>query len=137
MQFSTKKNKRVQINITSLIDVLFLLLIFFMVSSTFLEQAGIKLKLPEASQKSGAKAAGFNLLVTNDEKIYFNDEPIMIKNLPSKMEAIAKEIGEESLILKADDKVRYGLVVEVMDAVKAAGIQNLTIATTLKNADSK
>ena len=49
------------------------------------------------------------------------------------MNAIAKEIGEESLVLKADDKVRYGLVVEVMDAVKAAGIKNLTIATTLKN----
>lgn len=134
MQFSTKKKKQVQINITSLIDVLFLLLIFFMVSSTFLEQAGIKLNLPESSQKSGTKSAGYNLLVANDEKVYFNEEPVDLKNLPAKMNAIAKEIGEESLVLKADDKVRYGLVVEVMDAVKAAGIKNLTIATTLKNA---
>ena len=132
MQFFNKKHKRIQINITSLIDVLFLLLIFFMVSSTFLEQPGMKLQLPKSTQMTTSKITGHTVYITKDERVFYNEELIPAAKLKEKMKEISSSIGEESLVLKADDKVRYGFVVEVMDMIKTAGIRNITIATELK-----
>ena len=69
MQFREKTKKRVSINITSLIDVLFLLLIFFMVSSTFLEQPGMKLDLPKTSTHEITRQKSFTLFITKSLEV--------------------------------------------------------------------
>ncbi len=142
MQFREKSRKRVTINITSLIDVLFLLLIFFMVSSTFLERPGMKLDLPEAKQREAVRMEGYTLFLTSDEKIYLNEEQVDLKNLEARLKSIAPEIEEEGIVLQADETIRYGLVVEVMDLIKDSGITKMVVATrakeeTEKNSDSK
>jgi len=132
MQFREKSKKRVVINITSLIDVLFLLLIFFMVSSTFVEQQGLKLDLPKSSQKEMVRMEGYTLYVGADEKLYLNTESITLDNLEAKLKAIASEIDEDGLVLHADKSIRYGLIVEVMDLIKSAGIKKMVVATEIK-----
>ncbi len=134
MQFREKTKKRVIINITSLIDVLFLLLIFFMVSSTFLEQPGMKLDLPQTSTHDITKQESYTLFITKDEALYLNKEPIALKNLPDRLKKISSE-SDEGIILKADEKTRYGFVVEVMDLVKQSGIKKLIVATQPKEKD--
>jgi biopolymer transport protein ExbD len=134
MQFREKTKKRVNINITSLIDVLFLLLIFFMVSSTFLEQPGMKLDLPKTSTHDIARQESFTLFITKEEALYLNEEPISLKSLPDRLKKISSET-EEGIILKADEKTRYGFVVEVMDLVKQSGIKKLIVATQPKEKD--
>ena len=134
MQFREKTKKRVLINITSLIDVLFLLLIFFMVSSTFLEQPGMKLDLPQTSTHDITRQESYTLFITKDEVLYLNEEPIALKNLPDRLKKISSET-EEGIILKADEKTRYGFVVEVMDLVKQSGIKKLVVATQPKEKD--
>ena len=131
MQFREKTKKRVSINITSLIDVLFLLLIFFMVSSTFLEQPGMKLDLPKTSTHEITRQKSFTLFITKEEALYLNEEPISLKSLPDHLKKISSET-EEGIILKADEKTRYGFVVEVMDLVKQSGIKKLIVATQPK-----
>jgi biopolymer transport protein ExbD len=131
MQFREKTKKRVIINITSLIDVLFLLLIFFMVSSTFLEQPGMKLDLPKTSTHDITRQESYTLFITKDEALYLNEEPIPLKNLPDRLKKISSET-EEGIVLKADEKTRYGFVVEVMDLVKQSGIKKLVVATQPK-----
>ena len=133
MQFREKKRRRVTINITSLIDVLFLLLIFFMVSSTFLERPGMKLDLPKAAQKESVRMEGYTLFSTRDDKLYLNDESVQIGELESKLRKIAPEIEGEGIVLQADEQVRYGLVVEVMDIIKQSGIKKIIVATEIKN----
>jgi len=135
MQFQDKPKKRVIINITSLIDVLFLLLIFFMVSSTFLEQPGMKLDLPEAKESDAVKSEGYTLFVTSDEKLYLNEEEITLDNLLDRLKEIAPETEESGLILKADEEIRYGLVVEAMDLIRQSGIVKLVVATEIKKAE--
>ena len=76
MQFREKQKKKVLINITSLIDVLFLLLIFFMVSSTFLEQPGIKLELPKASSAVVVEQKNYTLFVDKNGKMFLNDDEV-------------------------------------------------------------
>jgi biopolymer transport protein ExbD len=132
MQFREKTKKRVNINITSLIDVLFLLLIFFMVSSTFLEQPGMKLDLPKTSTHDITRQESYTLFITKDEALYLNEEPVPIKNLPDRLKKISSET-KEGVILKADEKTRYGFVVEVMDLVKQSGIKKLIVATQPKD----
>ena len=132
MQFRQKSRRRVIINITSLIDVLFLLLIFFIVSSTFLEQPGMKLDLPKTSHTEAVRMEGYTLFILRDGTLHLNEEEVMLDNLTERLEKIAPQLGDRGLILKADESVKYGLVVEVMDYVKQAGIEKLVVASTPK-----
>jgi biopolymer transport protein ExbD len=133
MQFMTKTKKRISINITSLVDVLFLLLIFFIVSSTFLEQPGMKLDLPKTTEKKAVQMEGYTLFITSDGDLFLNEERVDTGSLMDRLKAIVPEVEEKGLILKADEKIRYGLVVEVMDIIKQSGIIKLIIATQPKD----
>ena len=135
MQFVTKTKRRVIINITSLIDVLFLLLIFFIVSSTFLEQPGMKLDLPKTTVQEALRMEGYTLFVMSDGSLYLNEEAVNLDKLPDRLKDIAPIVEEKGLILKADESVRYGLVVEVMDIAKQSGIVKLVVATQPKEGE--
>jgi biopolymer transport protein ExbD len=135
MQFATKTKRRVIINITSLIDVLFLLLIFFIVSSTFLEQPGMKLDLPKTTAQEALRMEGYTLFVMSDGTLYLNEEAVNLDKLPERLKDIAPKVEERGLILKADESVRYGLVVEVMDIAKQNGIVKLVVATQPKEGE--
>jgi len=132
MQLRDKSKKRININITSLIDVLFLLLIFFIVSSTFVEQPGMKIDLPKTSKRESFRAKGYTLYISKDSSMFLNDEKVTFDDLPKRLKAISKDLGDKGLVLKADEKSRYGIVVQVMDIVKQSNIKKLIVATELK-----
>lgn len=127
-----RRKGRVLINITSLIDVLFLLLIFFMVSSTFLEQPGIKLELPEAKSSVLVEQKEFTLFVNKNGTLFLNDSEISLKDLETRIREVLPGMKDVALILKADKDVNYGLVVEVIDAVKNSGLKKLIIGTRIR-----
>lgn len=132
MQFRTrKKRSRVLINITSLIDVLFLLLIFLMVSSTFLEQPGIKLELPPAETAVVVDQEEFTLFVDKSGKLFLNNLEISMDGLEAKLKEALPGMKDGSLILKADQDVSHGIVVRIMDSVKKSGVKKLVIGTKL------
>ncbi len=132
MQFHEKKKNRVIINITSLIDILFLLLIFFMVSSTFIEKPAMKLDLPRTSQNNTSRIENYSLFITREEEIFLNQKKVDLADIQTQLEAIKDEIETEGIVLQADEDIRYGLVIEVMDIIKTAGIQKLIVATESK-----
>ena len=129
MQFSEKNKRKVIINVTSLIDVLFLLLIFFMVSSTFIEQPGMKLELPESKSASTERIKELVLEINQDGTMFLNEKPISLDSLETNFRNILPSLEQPSLILKADKNVLHGTVVEVMDKAKIAGLEKLIIAT--------
>ncbi|MDZ7330769.1 MAG: biopolymer transporter ExbD [candidate division KSB1 bacterium] len=129
MQFHEKKRRKVIINITSLIDVMFLLLIFFMVSSTFIEQPGMKLELPESKSATVEQIKELVLEITAEQRMLLNQDPVSIENLESKIKQLLPNLAENSLVLKADRSVPHGMVVKVMDIAKLSGIEKLVIAT--------
>lgn len=133
MQLLNKKRRRVTINITSLIDVVLLLLIFFMVSTNFIEQPGMKLDLPD-SETASSSAAGNELevIVQSDGSLFLNGEAIKIEELRIQFEKFATESSPQSLFLKADKNVTHGIVMEVMDIARLTGIQKIIIASTKK-----
>lgn len=132
MQLRTRKQRKVLINITSLIDVLFLLLIFFMVSSTFLEQPGIKLELPHADSAVVVEQKDYVLFVDKKGKMFLNDKEVVMTDLEAKMKEALPEMKDSALVLKADQDVTHGIVVRIMDIVKKSGVKKLIIGTKLQ-----
>jgi biopolymer transport protein ExbD len=133
MQLLVKNKRKVIINITSLIDVLFLLLIFFMVSSTFIEQPGMKLELPETKSSSPEKIKNLILVINSSGEITLNGEHILLEDIEKKFKILLPSLEEKTLILKADKKVSHGIVVKVMDVAKLSGLDKIVIATKIKS----
>jgi biopolymer transport protein ExbD len=132
MKFRDTSKRKVNINITSLIDVLFLLLIFFIVSSRFIEEPAMKLQLPETTMEKRAEVKGYTLFITREGTFYINENRIDNTDLLNRLKEIAPEIKERGLIIKADEKVDYGIVIGAMDAAKNSGITKLIVATREK-----
>ena len=132
MKFRDKSKRKVNINITSLIDVLFLLLIFFIVSSRFIEEPAMKLQLPETTMEKRAEVKGYTLFITREGAFYINENRISNDDLLKHLTKISPEIKERGLVIKADEKVDYGIVIGAMDAAKNSGINKLIVATREK-----
>jgi len=129
MELRRGKKRSVLINLTSLIDVLFLLLIFFMVSTTFLSQPAINLELPSAQYAEPVKQTPVVVHVDQFGRIYLNDEPTEAALLG---EALVKRLAtstEKAVVLKADSRVSHGVVIGVLDIVKGAGVHKLIVST--------
>ncbi len=128
MRKDRRKNKIV-INITSLIDVIFLLLIFFLVTSTFSEQPALRIDLPRAVSSGIARREEMVLSVTREGNFFLDQEPVERGLLPERLAAAARGREEPTLVLKADRQVTYGLIVELMDICRRAGLENIVALT--------
>lgn len=132
MQIRPRKRKRPVINITSLIDVMFLLLIFFMVSTTFAEHPGIKLELPTASTAEPSKLEPLTLAIDKEGRMFLNEAPIEERALRENLETAGRKL-DSTLVLKADRNVPYGYVIRAMDISRQCGIRRIVSLTeTLK-----
>jgi len=128
MEIRERKRKKPIINITSLIDVMFLLLVFFMVSTTFAEHPAIKLELPSASTAEPIKLGQLTLAIDKQGKMFLNDAPVEDEELRSRLAALAKK-PDVTLVLKADKDVPYGYVVRAMDISRQSGIRRIVSLT--------
>ncbi len=135
MQIREKRRKRPSINITSLIDVMFLLLIFFMVSTTFAEHPGINLELPTASTAEPNKLEPLTLTLDKDGRMFLNDMRVQERELRAELQKAAKE-RETTLVLKADRKVPYGHVIRAMDISRQSGIRRIVSLTEMPKPES-
>ena len=102
MKLLQKSQKKIAINLTSLIDVLFILIIFFTVSSTFLEQPGIELKLPEAESSQTHTAQKVIVYVDKDQNVFLNDDPIKLDEVAESVQTIIETQTDKSVVLRAD-----------------------------------
>ena len=118
-----------QINVTPLVDVMLVLLVIFMVTAPIIQQ-GVQVNLPQA--KAGAIPGTEELLVVTiakTGKIYLNDNPMTLAELGNKLRAIRKLQADKQVYLRADQDVRYGLVMKAVAEIKQAGIERLGMVT--------
>jgi biopolymer transport protein ExbD len=132
MQFRIKRYIKPVINIASLVDVLFLLLIFFMVTSAFVEQPNIKLELPATRHSEVSKIDRAVLTIARDGQLFLQDKPVDKKNLEKELRRVILDTGDEVLVLKADKMVPYGDVVDVMDGARGAGFKKVVAPTIME-----
>ncbi len=131
MQFRAKRYIKPVINIASLVDVLFLLLIFFMVTSAFVEQPNIKLELPSTRHSEVSKVERTVLTISRDGQLFLKERPVDKQNLEKELRRLMLDTGDEVLVLKADKLVPYGDVVDVMVYAKGAGYKKVVAPTIM------
>jgi biopolymer transport protein ExbD len=128
MKFKRRlKIEKGTVDLTPLINVFFLLLIFFMFTSSFIFQPGIRVSLPRAVTSEVIQEEGAVLIITKGGKIYLGDREVSYDELSSKLRLIAK--GKGALLIKADSDASLGRVVEIWDMCRREGIQQISIAT--------
>ncbi len=113
-----------------LIDVMFNLLIFFMLTSNFVFQPGIKVSLPKAITSEVISSENIVVTVTAQDLLFLNEKPITINELVAKLKENLG--GQKSLLLKADTSASLGRVVEIWDLCRDLGIPQINIATNEK-----
>lgn len=113
---------------SSLTDIVMLLLIFFLLTSQFVLQTGVKVKLPGAKNNEQVNATGLIVTLTERNQVYFGSEITSMELLPAKLSA-AKSDEENNLIIKADKAVNIASVIKVIDLAKGVGIDKFTIET--------
>ena len=133
MRFRRPRRRRetTLINLTSLIDVVFLLLIFFMVSTSFALIRGIKVDLPTTTTPQEKIEQNIVISITKEGKIYLGKRQISKTEL---VKTLKRQIGKKKslVVINADKDTRHGMVVEVMDLAKQGGAGKLGILTTSK-----
>jgi len=129
MQLRKPHKRSLILNVTSLIDVLFLLLIFFMISTTFLSTPAIKLELPKAQNADVVRQKPLTVYIDATGDMFLNDEPVDFPLLEAALKNKLQESEDKAVVLKADSRVSHGLVVHVMDVVKGAGARRLVVST--------
>ena len=133
MQFRQKRIIKPVINITPVVDVIFLLLIFFIVTSTFIEQPNIKLELPSTRHSETGKTEKTVLTISREGQLFLQDKPVEKKELEKILRRMVMDTGKETLVIKADKWVPYGIVVEIMDDAKGAGLKKIIAPTILED----
>lgn len=129
----TSSNGRTQsslseINITPLVDVVLVLLVIFMLTAPVL-QSGIQVKLPQTKTVDVVTQPRMVLTITKDQEVYLGDKPINLANLPALLNKPGVNPADEIVYLRADERVPFGAFASVMDAVKQAGVSNISIVT--------
>lgn len=125
-----------EINVTPFVDVMLVLLIIFMVTAPMMVQ-GVDVNLPTATSDP-LPSSEDNLIITidNDLKVYINNQEVSAAFLSEKLSAVLENIESSGVYLKADKRVPYGVVVNVMSQIKQAGVNSLGMITLPDDSDA-
>lgn len=113
-----------EINVVSLIDVMMLLMIIFMITAPMM-QGGVDVALPKAEARPLEPKGGLAVTVTKAGEIYVDDARLTLTEFRASFKALAAGRGKEGVFLRADARVPYGVVVQVLATIRAAGVQDV------------
>lgn len=129
MKFETSNKPLSIFAYSSLTDIVMLLLIFFLLTSQFVIQTGVKVKLPGAQNNEQVTPARMIVTITNQNRVFLGSEEISIDKLAGRLEALKGTTNESNLIIRADKSVQIDLIIRVIDSAKGIGIDKFTIET--------
>ena len=129
MRYREKKRGQETIDISPLIDMVFILLIFFMVSTTFVKDMKLDLERPAASSSSIASTKAVRLYIDKSGDTFLNGEPIRVWVIQSRLRDLLKDGTNKSVLVVTDEIVPTNRLVEVVDQARLAGAEDVGVAT--------
>ncbi|HOI29669.1 MAG TPA: biopolymer transporter ExbD [Melioribacteraceae bacterium] len=129
MKFETSNKPLSIFAFSSLTDIVMLLLIFFLLTSQFVIQTGVKVKLPGAQNNEQVSQGRMVVTISSQNRVFLGSEEIGIDKLAGRLEELKKNSPENNLIIRADKTVQIDLIIRVLDAAKGIGIDKFTIET--------
>jgi biopolymer transport protein ExbD len=115
------------INMTPLLDMVFIILIFFIVTSSFDKESGVEVNRPGAETAQRLEQGNIVIAITEDGQVWMDDQPLDIRSLRRAVARRRAESPEASAVILADAGSRTGLVVQAMDQARLAGVQNVAL----------
>ncbi len=133
MRFRRPREEETRLGIAPLIDIVFLLLIFFMVTSQFDVASGVRISLPKVETKIlDHEKNKITLVIDKSGQTYFEGKKVDMETLRQDLETSVREMGIIQVVLQADKDVAHGHVVRIMDLAKTAGVDSILIAAQWK-----
>jgi len=117
-----------EINITPMLDIVFIMLIFFIVTTSFIRETGVEVNKPSALTAEPRPQGNVLIAIRDNDEIWMNRQNIEMHEVKSQVERARAENPESAVVIIADRTSRTGMLVEVMDQVQAAGITRISIS---------
>ncbi|MBZ9556576.1 MULTISPECIES: biopolymer transporter ExbD [Modicisalibacter] len=123
-----RDDETAEINLTPMLDVVFIMLIFFIVTTSFIKESGVEIERPEASSATARPDAQVMVAITPQGAVWVDGEPVDVHRIGS---TVAGLVGDDGgVVVQADRNATTGVLIEVMDRIRRAGVDNLAVAAT-------
>jgi len=120
------------IDLTPMLDVVFIMLIFFIVTTSFVKEAGIEVLKPKAAKAKSEPTATIFVAIRGNGEIWLDKRAVDVERVGATIEKLLAESPTDTVIVQADKEAKHGVVVSVMDQIKLAGIDKISIAAETK-----
>jgi biopolymer transport protein ExbD len=131
-RFRRKPEEEAGIDMTPMLDIVFIMLIFFIVTTSFVKESGVDISRPSAATAVKKERANILIGITETGEVWISKRRIDIRSVRANIEKLHAENPEGSVVIQSDKGAKTGLLIQVMDQVKLAGVQNVSIAATAK-----
>lgn len=118
------------LNLTPLIDVLFVLLIFFMVTTTFVKEMGLEINRPSAASSSKASSKVIRVYVDKDSAIYIDNQPVQLWAVQSKLRDLLRASSDSTVLVITDSTIPVDVLIDVVDECRMSGVKDVAVSTT-------
>jgi biopolymer transport protein ExbD len=118
------------IDLTPMLDVVFIMLIFFIVTSSFIKEAGVEVQRPQAQTANPQDKGNILIAVTADGQVWMDKKVVDVRSVRAHVERMRVDQPDGAVVVQADQDARTGLVVQVMDQARLAGVQDVALAAT-------
>jgi biopolymer transport protein ExbD len=122
------EEEEAEINMTPMLDVVFIMLIFFIVTASFVKEAGIEVNRPEAATAVKKERANILIAISENGEIWINKRRIDVRAVQANVERLKAENPQGTVVIQADKKATTDVLIKVMDASRAAGVYDVSIA---------
>jgi len=127
-----QKTEDAEIDMTPMLDVVFIMLIFFIVTTSFVKESGVTVDKPYAPTAEKKKNASIFVAIKEAGTIWVSKKEIDIKNLRGLIEDIRLENPEGQVVVQADKRAKAGILLKTIDAIKAAGVKDVSVAARIE-----
>ncbi|WP_298439327.1 biopolymer transporter ExbD [uncultured Ferrimonas sp.] len=117
-----------EVDMTPMLDIVFIMLIFFIVTTSFVKESGIEVNRPKAQQASKKPSANIFIAINENGIVYMEKREVDVQRVRANVERMLAESPEAQVMIQADKEAKHGVVVKVMDQVKAAGIDQISVS---------
>ena len=129
MKYRESHEVDVQVDIAPMIDIVFILLIFFMVTTTFVKDMKVELDRPSAASATSASSKAIRLFIDNNSHIFLDGEPVRVWLIQSKLRDLLASSTAKTVLVISDEGVTSGKLIEVIDQARLSGAQSVAVAT--------
>ena len=123
-----REEEEATIDMTPMLDIVFIMLIFFIVTTSFVKEAGIQVNKPKANNRTNEPSANIFIAIKDNGEIHMDRRVVDAERVGANIERMLAEQPTDTVVIQADVEAKHGVVVKVMDQIKEAGIDKISIA---------